>query len=110
MSAPGKSVTAWYTAAQIGELMSMTAEWPATGTPVGALTFEQTNKEDAVVTDAGDLVDLSGYYAVGAEPNPNGTAGTKPALVPTPGAKFRWAYDRTSGGAGAHLIIRCSGG
>jgi len=111
MSAAGKSVTAWYSSSKIGELMSMTPVWPATGEPVGVLTLEQTNDPDAVATSDGDEVDLSPYYTeADPEPNPDGSAGRKPVLVPAAGLKFRWAYARTSGGEGAVCTVYGSGG
>jgi hypothetical protein len=111
MSAVGKSVTEWFPTEKIGDLTSMTPVWPATGSPVGALTLEQTNEDNPVVATVGDEVDLSGYYsAASPEPNPAGTAGRKPVLVPSAGAKMRWAYARASGGAGAVCTIYCAGG
>lgn len=111
MSAAGKSVTAWFTANRIGEPMSMTAVWPATGSPTGALTLEQTNDPDATPTSPGDELDLSPYYTeVSPEPNPSGSAGRKPVLVPAPGLRFRWAYTRESGGTDAVCTIYAAGG
>lgn len=111
MSAPGKSVTEWFPNGKIGDLLSMTPVWPATGAPVGALTLEQTNEDNPVATTVPDSVDLSGYYSTASpEPNPSGSAGRKPVLVPAAGAKMRWAYTRTSGGAGATCIVYCAEG
>jgi len=111
MSATGKSVSDWFPVGDVGDMISMTPVWPATGSPVGVLTLEQTNESGPTYATVGDTVDLSGYYTAELpEPNPDGSAGRKPVLVPAAGAKMRWAYTRTSGGAGAHLVVYCAEG
>lgn len=111
MSAAGKSVTEWFPSGKIGDMTSMTAVWPATGAPVGVLSIEQTNEPAPVATTTPDYLDLTDYYSASfPEPNPVGTAGRKPVLVPFAGSSMRWAYDRTSGGTGAVCTVYCAGG
>lgn len=113
MSAPGKSVTEWFYASEIGGLISMTPEWTGTGNPVGVFVPEQTNDRQAVVTSKASAVDLANYYSSDSpEPNPSGDGldGSKPVLIPQPGLKIRWAYMRTSGGVGATCVVRCTDG
>ena len=111
MSATGKSVTDWFPVQDVGDLISMTPVWTASGSPIGVLTLEQTNESNPGATTVGDTVDLSAYYTSEfPEPNPDGSAGRKPVLVPAAGARMRWAYTRTSGGAGANCTVYCAEG
>jgi len=111
MSHAGKSVTEWFPNGAIGDFLSMTPVWPATGLPVGALTLEQTNEETPVVATVPDEVGLSEYYSTAfPEPNPDGSAGRKPVLLRVAGAFQRWAYARTSGGTGANCVVYCAEG
>jgi|WetSurMetagenome_2_1015567.scaffolds.fasta_scaffold14171_2 hypothetical protein len=111
MSAAGKSVTEWFPNGAVGTFISMTPVWTGTGSPVGVLTLEQTNEDAPTATTVADEVDLSDYYSTASpEPNPNGSAGRKPVLLQVAGAFQRWAYTRTSGGAGATCTVYCAEG
>jgi hypothetical protein len=112
MSAAGKSVTEWFPNGAVGSFLSMTPVWPATGEPVGVLTLESTNEENPVATTVGDTVDISDASIDGTSPppDPDGSTGRKPVLLRVAGAFQRWAYTRTSGGAGANCIVYCAEG
>lgn len=112
MSAPGKSVSPWYMASKIGDPISFSAIWTGDGEPTGAVGMESTSEPvGATDFDAdADVVDLAALFDEGAEPNPAGTAGRKSCLLPCPAARFRFTYERDSGGEGAVLVVHCAGG
>lgn len=96
----GASITGGAVDCRDADLVSLHATWTATGTPVGAFSFEGSNNAD-LARGTGDWEPITLDYP---PTNPSGAAGSWLLRIAEYGYRYiRPKYTRTSGGSGAVL-------
>jgi len=81
--------------------LSIEAVWPVTGTPIGALSLEVTNRPNPTWETEGTPYDSANFPV--APNQPAGTAGRTIMLLERATGYVRLVHTKTSGGTGATL-------